>query len=120
MISLVCLEIFAERVMVLFNASQEMLDIGTTALRLFVVTLPVVGFQIICANYFQAIGKPGYTIVLNLLRQVIILIPALFLLPEMLGLTGIWLAVPISDLGAALLTGIFMLREVQRLREPEA
>jgi putative MATE family efflux protein len=120
LISLICLEFFAEGIMALFNSSQEMLDIGATALRLFVATLPVVGFQIICANYFQAIGKPGCTIVLNLLRQVIVLIPALFILPEMLGLTGIWLAGPISDLGAALLTGVFMLREVQRLRESEA
>lgn len=117
LISLIFLEFFAEGIMVLFNASQEMLDIGTTALRLFVATLPVVGFQIICANYFQAIGKPGCTIILNLLRQVIVLIPALFILPEMLGLKGIWLAGPISDLGAALLTGVFMLREAKRLKE---
>lgn len=119
LISLICLEFFAEDIMVLFNASQEMLDIGATALRLFVAILPVAGFQIICANYFQAIGKPGYTIVLNLLRQVIILIPALFILPEIIGLTGIWLAGPVSDLGAALLTGVFMLREVQQLRKAE-
>lgn len=120
LISLVCLESFAEEIMVLFNASQEMLDVGVAALRLFVTTLPVVGFQMICASYFQAIGKPGYTIILNLLRQVIILIPALFLLPAVFGLTGIWLAGPVSDLGAALLTGMFMLWEVQQLKKAAA
>lgn len=116
LISLVCLELFAEGIMVLFNASQEMIHIGVTALRLFVATLPVVGFQIICANYFQAVGKAGYTIIFNLFRQVIILIPALVFLPGILGITGIWLAGPLSDLGAAILTGVFMRREIKRLK----
>lgn len=120
LVSLACLEFFAEGIMVLFNASQEMIHVGVTALRIFVATLPVVGFQIICANYFQAVGKAGYTIIFNLLRQVIILIPALVFLPEILGITGIWLAGPLSDLGAAILTGGFMTREVKRLKKSMA
>ena len=73
LINLVCLKFIVEEILALFNASQEMLHIGAAALRFFVASLPAMGFQIICANYFQAIGKPGYTLVFNLLRQVIIL-----------------------------------------------
>lgn len=103
----------------LFNGNHELVQLGSDGLRLFLLMLPIIGFQIISANYFQAVGKAGYAIVFNLLRQIILLIPLIFLLPKFWGLTGIWLAGPISDLGAALLTGIFMVREIRTLASRE-
>ena len=67
------------------------------------------------ANYYQAVGKAGYAIVFNLLRQIILLIPLVYLLPHFFGLNGIWLAGPLSDLGASIVTGWFMLREMKAL-----
>lgn len=99
----------------LFNGNPELVQLGADGLRLFLLMLPIIGFQIISANYFQAVGKAGYAIVFNVLRQIILLIPLIFLLPKFWGLTGIWLAGPISDIGAALLTGIFMAREIRIL-----
>jgi putative MATE family efflux protein len=88
---------------------------GPGALRTFFVLLPVVGVQVMGASYFQAVGKPGLSLLNNLLRQVIILLPLLLVLPRALGLDGVWLANPISDAASATITGAFVLAELRRL-----
>lgn len=110
-------QLFAEQIIRLFNDSPELIRMGSAGLRIFLAMLPVIGFQMISANYFQAVGRAGYAIVFNLLRQIIILIPLVYLLPQFLGLIGIWLAGPISDLAAALLTGLVMVRELKNLSQ---
>ena len=77
----------------------------------------MIGFQLIGANYYQAVGKAGYAIVFNLLRQIVLLIPMVYMLSSFLGLTGVWLAGPVSDLGAAIATAWFMVRELKGLRQ---
>lgn len=115
----ICVQLLDVHIIRLFNGNQELVRLGSDGLRLFLLMLPIIGFQIISANYFQAVGKAGYAIVFNLLRQIILLIPLIYILPKFWGLTGIWLAGPISDVGAALLTGIFMLRELKSLASRE-
>ncbi len=53
------------------------MEIGISGLRIVLCMLPVIGFQIVSSNYFQAIGKAKVSVFLSLLRQVIILIPLL-------------------------------------------
>lgn len=89
--------------------------LGAPALRTFFALLPLVGVQVVGASYFQAVGKAGISLLNNLLRQVIILVPLLLTLPRALGLAGVWLANPISDAAAALITGVFVLAELRRL-----
>lgn len=115
----ICVQLLDVHIIRLFNGNQELVQLGSDGLRLFLLMLPIIGFQIISANYFQAVGKAGYAIVFNLLRQIILLIPLIYILPKFWGLTGIWLAGPISDVGAALLTGIFMIRELRSLSSRE-
>jgi putative MATE family efflux protein len=115
----ICVQLLDVHIIRLFNGNQELVQLGSDGLRLFLLMLPIIGFQIISANYFQAVGKAGYAIVFNLLRQIILLIPLIYILPKFWGLTGIWLAGPISDVGAALLTGIFMIRELKSLASRE-
>ena len=73
--------------------------------------IPVIGIQVICGAIFQALGKPLPSIFLALLRQVIILIPVVQFLPRFmnLGLTGIWLSYPISDLLSTIITIIIFI-----------
>jgi Na+-driven multidrug efflux pump len=77
---------------------------------------PLVGFQIVSSSYFQAVGKPRHAILLGLSRQVLLLIPAIILLPLVWGLDGIWYAVPTADLCSSLLTGIWLGFELRHLR----
>jgi Na+-driven multidrug efflux pump len=95
--------------------SAELLSIGVTAIRLVLMTLPIVGFQIVAASYFQAVGKPRQAMLLMLSRQVLLLIPAILILPRFFGLLGIYYAVPLADLGSALLTGAWLALELRKL-----
>jgi Na+-driven multidrug efflux pump len=79
------------------------------------LTLPVVGFQIASSGYFQAVGKPRQAMVLMLSRQVLILIPAILILPRFFGLRGIYYAGPVSDLASALLTAVWLTLELRHL-----
>lgn len=109
-------ELFPRTIIKAFNSdSQDLLDIGTRGLRIFLLALPLVGFQIITGNYFQSTGKAGLAALISLLRQVIVLVPILMILPKHIGLDGVWLAGPIADTVSAIITSVFLIYELKRL-----
>jgi putative MATE family efflux protein len=109
-------QLFPEFIIRLFNnTDKELMDVGVHGLRIFLFALPLVGFQIITSNYFQATGKAGIAAFLSLMRQVIVLMPLLFLLPKYFGLTGVWLAGPVSDVISSVVVAFFLIRELRRL-----
>jgi len=113
-VSFLAAEIFADPIIRLFSRDPELIAIGRTALRIFVAMLPVIGSQIIGANYFQAVGRGYYAVVFGLLRQIIVLIPAAYLLSRWWGLTGVWVAGPTADLAAALITAPCVIFDLRR------
>jgi putative MATE family efflux protein len=108
-------ELFPRLIIQLFNREPDLVDLGADALRIFLILLPIIGFQIVGANYFQAIGKPKQAMILSLSRQVLFLLPALLLLPQYLGLRGVYWAGPVSDLLASVVTGIWLFNELKHL-----
>ncbi len=105
----------------IFNTdNEELLRYGIIGFRTYLFMLPVVGFQIIISNYFQSVGKAKIAAFLSLLRQVIILLPLLFILPKEFGLRGIWLASPIADTVAAMVSGTLMYLEWKRFLSNQA
>ncbi len=84
-------------------------------MRIYLAMFPIVGFQVVSSNYFQATGRPKHAMLLSLSRQVLVLIPALIILPKIYGLTGVWLAGPISDLIASIITVYFVIKSVKNL-----
>ncbi|KAF1079504.1 MAG: hypothetical protein GQF41_4062 [Candidatus Rifleibacterium amylolyticum] len=113
------IQFFPEPVFALFvsDNTSELISEGSPAIRRFLLMLPIVGFLIITGNFFQFTGRPRTSLVLTVVRQVFILIPALIVLPEYLGLNGVWYVMPTSDLGAFFMTGICFLYERQRLKK---
>lgn len=98
----------------LFNSdSKELYSISVHGLRLVVLALPIVGFQVVSSHFFQAIGKAKLAMFATLFRQVIGLIPLLIILPRFWGISGIWVAYPIADIMAALVV-FFMLQSEWR------
>lgn len=95
--------------------NDELIALGVQGIHLFLLMLPVIGFQVVAGNYFQSIGKAPTAVFLTLLRQVIVLIPLLFVLPPILGLKGVWLAAPISDTVAAVICGALLILEWKRI-----
>ncbi|MBS4784545.1 MAG: MATE family efflux transporter [Clostridiales bacterium] len=99
----------------LFDASEQMLAIGVPALRIISISfLPAtVGF--ILPTMFQSMGRGGYSLVVFLLRQLVITLPAAWLLSGMFGLTGIWSSFILAESVAAVVAVIFY----RRLRQAE-
>jgi putative MATE family efflux protein len=109
-------QLFPEALVSFFApGNQELLEMAVPAMRRFFMMVPLIGFQIVASNYFQATGRPKQAAILSLTRQVLFLIPLILFLPYFFGLQGIWFAPPISDLFSALVTGLFFFTDVRRL-----
>lgn len=114
--ALVIIELFPENIIKLFTSdSSELISIGSNGLRIYLIMLPIIGYQIVGANYFQAIGKAKISMMLSLLRQVIILIPLILIIPQFWGLTGVWIAGPIADFISFIITFILLNRALKEL-----
>lgn len=103
----------------IFNRDEQLVGIASAGMRIFLLMLPVVGAQVISSNYFQSIGKAKISMFLSLLRQVILLIPCLIILPKIFGLTGVWLAGAVSDGLSSLITLIIFFMSVRKLKDKE-
>lgn len=94
----------------MFNDSPEMLSIGVPALRIIGVHFPVAAFCIVTGTLFQAIGKSIYGMITSIMRQLVVLLPAAFLLSLIGNVNYIWLAFPIAEIMSATVTFIFYKR----------
>ena len=113
--------IFPEQILRVFNPNdEEVIAMGTSATRWLVLALPLVGYQIIGASLFQAIGKAKPAIFLALSRQVLFLIPMVIVLSKMFGLTGVWLSFPAADVTAFIVTWYMVVRETRVLTRMES
>jgi putative MATE family efflux protein len=97
----------------------ELMSLGARAMKTVMMMFPIIGLQIVGANYFQAVGKPKKAAFLSLSRQVLLLIPMLLVLPRIWGLTGVFLAFPVSDIGSTIITTMLLRGELVHLKEQE-
>lgn len=89
------------------------------AIRYVFLASPIIAIQLIGSAYFQAIGKALPAFLLSLSKQGFFLIPLLLILPKSYGIIGVWIAFPISDLLATLVTAFFLHREVKKYLIPK-
>lgn len=104
-----------KQLVTLFNDNIKLVEFGVQALLIWFLLLPLIGFQIIAANFFQAIGRSKSAMFLTLTRQVIILIPSIIIFPKIWGLQGLLYAGPFSDFIASILTGTWFYFGLKRL-----
>ena len=97
------------------TGNDELIALTTQGMYIFLLALPIIGFQVVAGNYFQSTGKASTAVFLTLLRQVIVLIPLLLVLPPMFGLNGVWMAGPISDTVAAIICGSLLIVEWEKI-----
>lgn len=91
-----------------FSSDPELVKLSAKALHFFTLAFPLAGFQMVAASFFQCIGMPSKAIFLSLSRQVLFLIPLLAMMPKLLGLDGVWLAPPASDVLATVVAAILL------------
>ncbi|WP_459479798.1 MATE family efflux transporter [Clostridium saccharoperbutylacetonicum] len=116
-IGFIVIEGFAEKLVVIFNNDSSLIEVTAHGIRIFLVMLPLVGCQIIITNYFQSIGKVKISMFLSLLRQVIILIPCMLIIPVFKGLDGVWIAGATSDLLSVMVTLIVFAKVSKKVKE---
>ncbi|MDD3252204.1 MAG: MATE family efflux transporter [Lachnospiraceae bacterium] len=106
---------FPEAILCAFGASEEMLELGVTGLRTNFCITPVLGFVMLATTFFQSIAKPVPSIVITCLRQILFLIPFIYIFPKLWGINGIFVAQPVSDALALLLSIALVYREQRNL-----
>ena len=111
---------FPNQLVGMFNREPELLKLGSFALKRWFMFTPFIGFQIIGANFFQAIGRPRSAMFLTLSRQVIFLIPAILIFPLIWGLEGILFAAPFADLLSTIVTAFFFSYGMKNLEKKAA
>ena len=93
-----------------FEASDEMLRIGVPALRIISLSFLPAGFGIVCGTAFQALGNAVYSMLVSIARQLVVLLPAAFLLSLSGEVTYVWWAFPIAEVMSLTMTAIFLVR----------
>lgn len=96
-----------------FTGDQELLEIAENGIRLSLIAFPLVGFQVVAGNFFQSIGQAKKAIIQSLSRQIIFLVPGLLIFPALLGLNGVWIAMPVSDFLASLLSLYLLVGQIR-------
>lgn len=124
LVGLAVAQLFPGVLLGVFNASEDMLALGTNALRTISLCFLMAGFNIICSSTFQALGQGVLALLVSVGRQLGILVPAAYLLSLSGNVNLVWWAFPIAECGAALMCALFMLRchrtIIKPMREPAA
>jgi len=111
------IELFPVQIISIFNKTDhELISLASKGLAIFLMSYWAVGAQVSCVNYFQSIGKARHSMILSFLRQVVILIPLVLILPHFFQLQGVWMAGPIADFSALVITVIFLMIEMRSLK----
>lgn len=115
------IELFARPIVTLFGGETDpsLIAMAVFGLRLFSLSLPIVGFQMIGANYFQYIEKYRQSVFLAVLRQLVLPIAFILILSNYIGMTGIWLGAPVSDFIAFILTIVFIKTEMAHVYQTD-
>ena len=93
-----------------FEASEEMLGIGVPALRTISLCFVMAGFSIICSTSFQALGNAVYSMIISIARQLLVLLPAAYLLSLAGNVDYVWWSFPIAELVSLMMTVFFLIR----------
>lgn len=107
--------IFPNIITRMFTTDTELINITASGLSIYASSFFVVGFHVITTNYFQSIGRAGVSIFLSLSRQILLLIPFIFIFPPIWQLKGAWLAQPVSNIIAALIAAIILIVHIRKL-----
>lgn len=108
--------LFSDTVVGIFTSDAELIELSAKRLRIVVMFFPIIGFQMVTANFFQSIGMASKAIFLSLTRQMVVLLPCLLILPRFFGAAGVWYSMPISDLLASLIAGTMLVWQFRKFR----
>ena len=99
------------------GSATQLIEASARGLRILVLMLPLVGFNIVAGNLFQHIGKPKRAILLSVSRQMLFLVPLIYFLPRYMAADGVWYSIPIADLLSTLLAALLLFQQIHKLKK---
>lgn len=115
-IGCIAAHIWPSQISGMFMTDDEQISEAVNCLRIATISFWMVGFQIIATNFFQSLGMAGKAVFLSLTRQIIFMVPLLFILPPIFGFNGVWSAFPISDVIATIVASVMLIWQIRRIR----
>ena len=104
----------------IFTSDRELIELSAKGLRMLTLAYVFVGFQMVASNFFQCLGMVNKAILLSMSRQLLFLIPCIYVLPLFFGNIGVWVSFPISDFAAFIISAVLMwnlLRKFAKLND---
>ena len=101
----------------IFTDNETLVNMSARAIRIDMFFFPFVGFQMVITNLFQCIGKVKISIFLSLSRQLLFLLPLLYVLPMFYDIDGVWYSLPSSDLVASIIAGVMMVIFMRKFKK---
>lgn len=113
LVGLAVFQLLPDKLLLLFNASDHMLDIGVPALRTISLSFLFAGFCIVVGSVFQALGNGIYSLIISIARQLVVLLPAAYILAHTLGLNAVWWSFNIAEI-VSLVMSVVLLRKIYK------
>lgn len=110
LVGLAVFQLIPDKLLLLFNASDHMLEIGVPALRTISLSFLFAGFCIVTGSVFQALGNGMYSLFVSIARQLLVLLPAAYILAHTLGLNAVWWSFNIAEIVSLLTSGLLLRR----------
>lgn len=108
---------FTNKIAGAFTSDNGLIALTVPILRVMIFMSPLVGVQVIASSFFQYIGKPKPALFLSIMKPFIFLIPLMLIIPIFLKITGIFVSVPLADFLAAMISLIFIYREIKKMNK---
>ncbi len=110
--------LFPKQLLLLFDANPQMIEVGVVALRVLGIGFPLAGISIIVSGPFQAMGYSVASLIISIVRQLVAILPLAYLFTKLWGIDGTWLAFPISEIVALILTIVYFKRMYRKVIMP--
>ena len=110
-------EIFPTQLASIFTTDSQLISHSAKGLRITLIAFPLIGFQSVVSNFFQSIGQVKRAVFLSLSRQLLFLIPLVFVLPLFWAISGVWMSFPISDTAAFIMAAILLINFLKKFKD---
>ncbi|MCI1930089.1 MAG: MATE family efflux transporter [Clostridia bacterium] len=117
LLGLLCFQTIPDKLLLLFNASDSMLEIGIPALRIISLSFIFAGISVITSSVCQAFGFGIYSLLISVGRQLVVLVPAAYLLSKLGRLELVWLSFPVAEIVAMLLSILFIKKALYKVKK---
>lgn len=115
---LVVFQLFPAQLLAMFDASENMVEIGVPALRIISLSFLFAGYGIVVGSVFQALGNGVYSLCVSVTRQLIVILPAAYLFARLFGLSMVWWSLAIAEIASVIMSFLLFTRIKRKKIDP--